>query len=275
MAMYSISPSQSRNASATTCIYVVLGLTSLFVDSISQTYCCLSDGLPRVCKSRLYTTPLCFRPFFLLPRSNTISIALYGMADLQIVLYQGSDKRQLQYMYTVVACYMGAEANIPSTQPDSPLLSLPAEIRNHIYGLALQVGTLEAFQGRQSQNRPQALSLISTCRQLRFETLEIFYRTNTFDFAYMITHIPRFIRTVSHAARNAVRSIRIVHHDALLLLWAARQGQLREQLRLFPSLDEVVVLGLRARRSLRLAVIAAIRLATGKRMLVVRFKYNQ
>jgi hypothetical protein len=194
------------------------------------------------------------------------------MADLQLILYRSNNVQQLQYVHIWHLLGLVAEADNLSTQPVSPFLSLPAEIRNIIYDLALQGSTLEVFPDLQSQNRPQALSLIHTCRQIRLEALKIFYMSNTFDFAYMVTHIPRFIRTVSSEACKVVRSIRINHHDACLVLFHARLGRPRLWFQCFPALEEVVIVDAMALWGLRLAVAAAIRLTTGKGDMVVRFE---
>ncbi|KAL6168120.1 hypothetical protein ACJQWK_05778 [Exserohilum turcicum] len=75
----------------------------------------------------------------------------------------------------------------------SSFLDLPAELRNSIYELVLHEGTFDVFPNQHSP-KPQTLSLLSTCTQIRYEALPIFYSRNTFDFAFMVTHIPKFVR---------------------------------------------------------------------------------
>lgn len=86
----------------------------------------------------------------------------------------------------------------------------------------------------------------------------------------MVTHIPKFVRMVSTAACRAVRSIRLDHNDMRLLLEAFERGQTRSELRLFSSLEEVVIKMNKPERRSRLAVTEAIRPIVG-RDVVVRF----
>ena len=85
----------------------------------------------------------------------------------------------------------------------------------------------------------------------------------------MVTHLPRFIKTVSEEACKAVRFIRINHHDACLVLFRAKLGHPGLWFQWFHALEEVVVLDDRALWAIRLgevAVAAAFRLTTSKRV---------
>lgn len=69
----------------------------------------------------------------------------------------------------------------PSQDPPKPaLLSLPAELRNRIYRLAL-VQDAE-IRIAPSHSPPPEPALLSTCRQVRGEARNIYYQDNTFLF---------------------------------------------------------------------------------------------
>ena len=78
-------------------------------------------------------------------------------------------------------------------------LSLPAELRNGIYELALievpmiPERSILAYTTRPSYERPQKEpALTMTCRQIRRETLKIFYERNIFEFrCYTVEPAPR------------------------------------------------------------------------------------
>lgn len=100
-----------------------------------------------------------------------------------------------------MAALEGADDVTALTTTKSSLLNLPAELRNEIYSLALisdalletstqyqlieRRGSFGAYYMRISLRVP---SLLQTSRQIRAETLAIFYGANTFKFH---THRPR------------------------------------------------------------------------------------
>lgn len=71
----------------------------------------------------------------------------------------------------------------------SPLNKLPAELRNNIYELALHnpggidIDVMFANKIITAQASQQLLALTETCKQIRQESLPLFYATNTFSFA--------------------------------------------------------------------------------------------
>ena len=73
----------------------------------------------------------------------------------------------------------------PASQPDCALLSLPAELRNRIYELALITPTPITCWTRKflAGERPKhaETGLIRTCQQIRNEGLKIYYHDNIFE----------------------------------------------------------------------------------------------
>ncbi|CAA9964039.1 hypothetical protein PTMSG1_07398 [Pyrenophora teres f. maculata] len=76
-----------------------------------------------------------------------------------------------------------------SNQLTSPLLRLPAELRNKIYEYACidttvrahQVMNLQIYRSNAPVSKRKPLAIISTCKQMRHEASEIFYSHTTFD----------------------------------------------------------------------------------------------
>ncbi|EFQ89007.1 hypothetical protein PTT_14884 [Pyrenophora teres f. teres 0-1] len=76
-----------------------------------------------------------------------------------------------------------------SNQLTSPLLRLPAELRNKIYEYACidttvrahQVMNLQIYRSNAPVSKRKPLAVISTCKQMRHEASEIFYSHTTFD----------------------------------------------------------------------------------------------
>jgi hypothetical protein len=68
----------------------------------------------------------------------------------------------------------------------SPLLRLPAEIRNMIYTFALGIGTIRMLHFRHGLNLRYGLelsiNLLRVCHQVYTETCLLPYKLNTFDF---------------------------------------------------------------------------------------------
>jgi hypothetical protein len=62
--------------------------------------------------------------------------------------------------------------------------------------MTLYEGTLDVFAGRYS-SRTQTLSMLSTCRQIRYEALPIFYFRNTFDFTDINSDFSQFVKIVT------------------------------------------------------------------------------
>ncbi|KAK4544940.1 hypothetical protein LTR36_003845 [Oleoguttula mirabilis] len=87
----------------------------------------------------------------------------------------------------------------PRTKQTS-FLDLPAELRNDIYHLALTHDTVTVT------DRLIEPALLSTTRQIRRETLPIFYGANTFEAPY-----PPFMMDLSADKISMLRAVRAVH----------------------------------------------------------------
>ncbi|KAH6879073.1 hypothetical protein BKA58DRAFT_453287 [Alternaria rosae] len=106
-------------------------------------------------------------------------------------------------------------------QENSPLLRLPAELRNRIYNFALYRGTgcfdpppkVIKDTGRSgpwptSNNDKSDLALLSTCRQVQSAASILYYALNTFRFKPS-SSLDNFTSTLAPAKLNAVKSIDI------------------------------------------------------------------
>ncbi|KAF1959339.1 hypothetical protein CC80DRAFT_385158, partial [Byssothecium circinans] len=68
-------------------------------------------------------------------------------------------------------------------QLQSPLLRLPQELRDQIYGYFFKEQSWEFYnKAKAAQSKPNAMALLRTCRQLYAETATIPYKTDSFSF---------------------------------------------------------------------------------------------
>jgi hypothetical protein len=138
--------------------------------------------------------------------------------------------------------------------------------------MTLYEGTLDVFPDRYS-SRPRTLSILSTCRQIRYEALPIFYSRNTFDFTDVNSDISQFVKIVSPACLKVIRSIRIDHYGLKLLVSALKKGvPYPPVLAMLPSLSEVVVNSSSLSNKLLVAAIPTIRRSTCKTDTIVGFE---
>ena len=84
------------------------------------------------------------------------------------------------------------------SQEDSPFFTLPVEIRIEIYGYAVSSDSTQVIdiwpRGRQDRlprnlSAPTIPPIAQTCKQARFEALQVYYEINTFR---MNIHLPDF-----------------------------------------------------------------------------------
>ena len=116
---------------------------------------------------------------------------------------------------------------IKRNQEESPLLRLPAEIRNRIYEYALGLGRTFRMDIRRNANlvgvdkkskEKNCLSLLRACRQIYAEAVLIPFRVNTFVFHGQ--HIfDEWTSTVLPIRREAVASIELRTTSRRIMMW--------------------------------------------------------
>jgi hypothetical protein len=142
-------------------------------------------------------------------------------------------------------------------QLHSPLLRLPAELRNKIYEFCCERGVLAILFGRHrktgdphTQKSPGALCLRATCRQIRSESVDIFYLHYVLDLrAYGMLHIPR--AKALHTLYNSeyLQNIKINANDAFSIgIWLEQHSYLETTTNhslhgTFPMLKHVTIEG--------------------------------
>ncbi|KAF1836651.1 hypothetical protein BDW02DRAFT_566743 [Decorospora gaudefroyi] len=134
-----------------------------------------------------------------------------------------------------------------TNQLTSPLLRLPAELRNQIYSIALapfRTTTIETYAREPfltTTAAQKSLALLQTCRQMHSEATLPYYSTNTFEFRSS-NHITRFVHAVGPARCAVIKWVRLVFQakdigTAKMMLQAA----VDECVRVFPQLVNVWV----------------------------------
>lgn len=126
-------------------------------------------------------------------------------------------------------------------QDTSPLLHLPAELRNQIYAYAfgpneiivdqIEFGDGIHIWGNASRTRPGVfLQFTGTCRQMYSESITLYFQTRTFrfgppDLLGKDTAVNNWLKMLSVAQRSAISHI-AVHKDDLELeaLWEQLPG---------------------------------------------------
>lgn len=107
---------------------------------------------------------------------------------------------------------------------ESPLLRLPAEIRNHIFEMALDGHTIKPDAPRTLNNRDNRFDLLQSCRQIYAETGILPYRLSTFSFRYLNTmkkwcdRLPPIQRQAISAIQFPYRREWAEHEEATTLL---------------------------------------------------------
>ena len=121
-------------------------------------------------------------------------------------------------------------ADMHSTEANaknSPLLRLPGELRNKIYGYALADSSIEpllrprtaSIHARTSSGRPMSstVSLLRTCRQTRCESESLFFSYTTFGFNYARYDFHRFLGHIGREKRELITSIAMLFSTLELL----------------------------------------------------------
>ena len=152
-------------------------------------------------------------------------------------------------------------------QLQSPLLRLPAELRNRVYNYALSDWNIRIFYQEYSMKpvkrmfaicRPTysntgswiptnkaSLGLPSVCRQLNMETKLLPFTLNN-EFGLETTRcLEKFIERLGHERRSLIAKVRLVvwnrttgiNYDAIAWLGVVAPGRLRE----FPNLANVML----------------------------------
>lgn len=99
-------------------------------------------------------------------------------------------------------------------QEQSPLLKLPAELRNHICHLALVSDSPVKITGPPNKDRrhrylpPREPGLLQSCAQLRRECTAVYYSKNVFKTGEVFFG---WVKRISQEKRNLIE--RIVHYD--------------------------------------------------------------
>lgn len=90
----------------------------------------------------------------------------------------------------------------------SPFARLPAELRNHIYDLALvDAGRIEVNRNLSTHWNPPPL--LQACRQLRNEASPVYYGNNTFTIEHWnaLKALETWLRAIGPDARGFLRKI--------------------------------------------------------------------
>ena len=122
---------------------------------------------------------------------------------------------------------------IVSTQEDSRLLALPAEIRLYIYELMLRSDSGTVELGQLPKKRPPLTpSMLQTCRRVLYEAEDIFYSINHFKYTTPFSGrtLASFLDSIGPARRNAVTTLTVCTTSS------GRAFQSMEELRSVPDL---------------------------------------
>ncbi|KAK4549867.1 hypothetical protein LTR36_005168 [Oleoguttula mirabilis] len=90
----------------------------------------------------------------------------------------------------------------PSDDSKPSLLTLAPELRNRIYRASLVQGTMTIRSADSKVVLPTEPGLLQTCRQIRDESLEIFYQENTFRFEIEENNAENYITWCRSAERR-------------------------------------------------------------------------
>ena len=105
--------------------------------------------------------------------------------------------------------------SIPQQQAQSPLLRLPAELRNEIYHLVptdpknVQIST-------SGYTRP---ALLNTCKSIRYEALHLFYTSNTFTLTIRSYNATPLLKWRNHLNRIGIQKEPQCWLDTTLPSW--------------------------------------------------------
>lgn len=122
-----------------------------------------------------------------------------------------------------------------AVEQDSPLVKLPAELKNRIFELAMPTNTVIAIRAESANSenrlwrlesqvplraelsykyRPLAPPLLSVCREFRNDASAMYYGSNTWllwDVALQPKAFEGFVAARGHAALSAIRTARVSH----------------------------------------------------------------
>lgn len=90
----------------------------------------------------------------------------------------GGEDHECCGLLLTAASRSSTSAQKPADAPKQTLLSLPPEMRNRIYRYVLL--ETEPIRTTPSRTPPPQPGLLSTCRQIRKESLDIYYQENKF-----------------------------------------------------------------------------------------------
>ncbi|KAF2253363.1 hypothetical protein BU26DRAFT_399624, partial [Trematosphaeria pertusa] len=96
-------------------------------------------------------------------------------------------------------------------QRESPLLRLPAELRNKIYSYVLGGRLWELKDTLTAGSREKnSMSLLRVCRQINAETASLPFELGTFSFE-SLSALMQWSQRMPPKQRDAVRSVRTAH----------------------------------------------------------------
>ena len=101
---------------------------------------------------------------------------------------------------------------------DSPLLSLPRELRDIIYGMVFQ-GCTTKLDASKHKATPDSLGLLIACKQTYTETIDVYYRNVTLHWRYVRT----FQRWAQHLPRKFFQQIPNIQVN----VWVRQDSNLR------------------------------------------------
>lgn len=76
-----------------------------------------------------------------------------------------------------------------AVQGESPLLSLPPELRNIIYGMVFEGCILELRRINDEQS-PESVGLLLVCKQTFAEAIDLYYRNVTVESRFLVPITP-------------------------------------------------------------------------------------
>ena len=130
------------------------------------------------------------------------------MKDLESEASSGFDPR---YVYSEPSQLSADQSSVIPVQTESPLLRLPAEIRNMIYAHTLGGHSwsisMSGGKPHADNHTKQALALLQVNRQIYSETHLHPYLHNTFEGRH-IGHLREWIQSLSNVQRNSISTIK-------------------------------------------------------------------
>ncbi|KAG9188676.1 hypothetical protein G6011_07381 [Alternaria panax] len=149
-----------------------------------------------------------------------------------------------------------------ANQVQSPFLCLPAELRNQIYRYTIKHGAINVYPTRASKRTSHALHLLWICRQIRAETVSLFFSTTVFGFE-TFCKIKTFARNLAPDQLQAIRIIKLLRYALVFC----------HDLSMFTSLERICVSSIWSDTTDDIVTRFA-RCRTGKNILKVEFDYG-